>query len=283
MKLQYLSKNLEYKMIIKIFVSGHVDDLYALALLFPEGGYPGLHVVTGLQGRKDGRMDKVTDATDRQTFVTGDACLPLVEAAHGAASWIAREILAPLNGYAALADSNFVPVTPVSAEIQYQGGGRSMVFGEGAPRYSGRLITVDRHPNLAAMRNSRVDLMTIKPLAASAALVIAGPPNWSEYYRILEDIAGDMGVSLDKLTDVNLAKREALNGFKAAANNRPLGRHGASKRNSSLDHSSLMNLIEAREFVRSVVTKWLDVQCGGAMPTDRVDGGPLRFGLDSQE
>ncbi len=25
---------------IKIFVEGHVDDLYALSLLFPEGAYP---------------------------------------------------------------------------------------------------------------------------------------------------------------------------------------------------------------------------------------------------
>jgi hypothetical protein len=44
-----------------------------------------------------------------------------------------------------------------------------------------------------------------------------------------------------------------------------------------------MNLLEARQFVRSVVTKWLDAQVGDIMPTDRVDGGQLRFGLDDRD
>ena len=43
-----------------------------------------------------------------------------------------------------------------------------------------------------------------------------------------------------------------------------------------------MNLLEAREFVRRVVSSWLDVECGDRMPRDRVDGGPLRFGLDDR-
>ena len=42
-----------------------------------------------------------------------------------------------------------------------------------------------------------------------------------------------------------------------------------------------MNRLEAREFVRGVVTRWLDAPCGDVLPTDRVDGGPLRFGLDA--
>lgn len=269
---------------IKLFVDGHVDDLYALSLLFPEGAYSDLHVVTGLKGEKNGPFDRVTDVSDRRTYVTGDGCRPLVEAqGYGAAGWVAREILAPLNGYAVLADSNFIPVIPISAEFRHEHGGGGMTFGERVSEAPQRGITVDRHPNLAAMRNSRVDLMTSKPLAAYAAFVVAGQPNWAEYYRLLEDIAGDSGTTLDKMTDVGLAKRQALNAFKAAANNRAFGRHGVSKRDTTIDPATLMNLLEAREFVRGVVTKWLDAQCGDVMPTDRVDGGPLRFGLDDRD
>lgn len=109
---------------IRIFVDGHIDDLYALSLLFPEGAYFGLSVVTGLKGGKDGPMDRVNDATDRRTYVTGEACLPLAEAqSYGAASWVAREIISPINGYAVLADSNFKPVVPISAEIRHRHGG----------------------------------------------------------------------------------------------------------------------------------------------------------------
>lgn len=158
-----------------------------------------------------------------------------------------------------------------------------MNFGESESNAPKRLITVARHELLACARNSRVELMTSKPLAAYAALVVAAQPNWADYYRLLEDIAEDCATTLDKLTDVRLAERQALNAFKSAANNRAFGRHGASKRNTTMDQSALMNLLEAREFVRSAVTKWLDAQCGDRMPTDRVDGGPLRFGLDVRE
>jgi hypothetical protein len=136
---------------------------------------------------------------------------------------------------------------------------------------------------LTAMRNTRVELMTRKPLAAYAAAVVAGQPNWAEYYRLLEDIAGDVGTTLDKLSEAGLAKRPALKAFASAANNRAFGRHGTSKRSKDVDQSALMNLLEAREFVRGVVTRWLDAQCGDILPTDRVDGGPLRFGLDADE
>ena len=85
------------------------------------------------------------------------------------------------------------------------------------------------------------------------------------------------------MAEAGLAKRQALNGFKMAANNRAFGRHGASKRDTSLSQEALMNLLEAREFVRDVVTAWLDLECGGRLPRDRVDGGPLRFGLDDPD
>lgn len=268
---------------IRIFVDGHVDDLYALSLLFPENAFPRLHVVTGLVGGKDGLHDRVTDVTNRRTYVTGDGCLPLLEAeGYGAAGWVAREILAPLNGYAVLADSNFTPVVPVSAEIRNPHGWRGMTFGQSPSPNPRRAISVDRHPNLSAMRNRRVELMTAKPLAAYAAAVIAGRPNWADYFRLLEDIAGDVGTTIDKLSTTGLAQRPALKAFTSAANNRVFGRHGASKRSKAIDQSQLMNLLEAREFVRGVVTRWLDAQCGDVLPTDRVDGGPLRFGLDDR-
>ena len=267
---------------IKLFVEGHADDLYALHLLFPEGAYDGLHVVTALQGQKDGSLDRVTDSSDRTTYVTGDGCASLLEANnYGAAGWVAREILAPLNGYAVLADSNYKPVWPVSAECSGSNGiSTYMIFGESESKAPRRLISVARHELLASTRNCRVELMTSKPLAAYAALVVAAQPNWADYYRLLEDIAGDCASALDKLYEVGLAERPALKAFKAAANNRAFGRHGASRRNTSVDQSALMTLLEAREFVRSVVTKWFDSHCGDRMPTDRVDGGPLRFGLN---
>jgi hypothetical protein len=50
-----------------------------------------------------------------------------------------------------------------------------------------------------------------------------------------------------------------------------------------LAQDQLMNLLEAREFVRQVVSAWLDLECGNRMPRDRVDGPPLRFGLDERD
>lgn len=96
--LKPLSETEDDAMDIKIFVEGHVDDLYALSLLFPEGAYPGLHVVTGLKGEKHRPFDRVTDASDRKTYVTGEGCLPLLATRrHDEAGWVAREILAPLR------------------------------------------------------------------------------------------------------------------------------------------------------------------------------------------
>lgn len=268
---------------IRIYVEGHVDDLYALALLFPEGAYPGLHVVTNVTGYKDGSLDRAKVADNPETYVTGPACLPLVEArSYGAAGWVAREIIAPLNGYAALADSNFKPVEPVSASFEGDGIHGMMSFGATSSARPTRLITTNRHEKLAALRNSRVHFMVQNPLAAYAAAVIAETPSWTDYYRLLEDIAAHRGTTLDKLDQAGLAKRSALSAFKNAANNRAFGRHGASKRNTDIPQESLMNLLEAREFVRQVVTSWLDEECGDTMPRDRVDGGVLRFGLDDR-
>lgn len=269
---------------IKIYVDGHVDDLYALALLFPDCAFPGLTVVTALKGAKDGSMDRVIDATDTTTYVTGEGCAPLLEATnYGAADWVAKEILAPLNGYAVLADSNFVPVTPICADIKYEHGWMGLSFRTAVSKEPRRIITVDRHPFMRERRNARVELMASMPIAAYASSVIGSTPNWADYYRLLEDIAGERGTTLDKLAEAGLAKRPALNAFKSAANNRVFGRHGASKRDTRIDQSTLMNLLEAREFVRSVVTRWLDQLCGDVMPTDRVDGSELRFGLDDRD
>jgi hypothetical protein len=157
-----------------------------------------------------------------------------------------------------------------------------MSFGSSPSNYPTRLITTNRHAKLAELRNSRVTFMVNSPLGAYAAAVVAGPPSWADYYRLLEDIAGHRGTTLDKLAEAGLADRQGLNGFKNAANNRAFGRHGASKRNLGIPQESLMNLLEAREFVRRVVTSWLDAECGDRMPRDRVDGGPLRFGLDNR-
>lgn len=268
---------------IKIYVEGLVDDLYAISLLFPEGAYPDLYVVTGIKGHKDGLLDRVSNADDPKTYVAGPGCLPLLEAdKYGAASWVAREIIAPLNGYAVLADSNFKPVEPVSATIEGDGIHGTMIFGSARSNRPTRLITTNSHAKITELRNCRVSFMVDNPLAAYAAGVIAGPPSWADYYRLLEDIAGSRGTTIDKLAEAGLAERQALDGFKSAANNRAFGRHGLSKRNTDIPQESLMNLLEAREFVRRAVASWLDAECGGRMPRNRVDGGPLRFGLDER-
>ena len=266
---------------IKIFVEGHPDDLYALSLLFPAGAHPDFEVRTEITGRKDGLLDRVQDASRKLTWVTGDGCLPLAQAPDPeSAGWTARDIIAPLNGYAVLADSNFRPVTPLHAEISDTQGGRAIVFARAERSPQARLITVDRHMLLRELLGSRVDFMIGNRLAASAATVIAGPPSWADYYRLLEDIAGHRGTTLDKLPEARLATRAALDAFKNAANNRVSGRHGASKRSRSVVQHELMNLLEAREFVRQVVSTWMDLECDGRLPRDRVDGGRLRFGLD---
>ncbi|CAN7479283.1 hypothetical protein [Caulobacter sp. LjRoot300] len=268
----------------KLFVDGDVDDLYGLAILFPEGAYPGAHVATSIVGVKDGVFDRVQDAQVRETYVTGDDCLALIEArGMDEASWMAREILAPLNGYATLADSNFKPVVATSLTWKNRTGSGGTIFGPDKRPPKPRLIATNRHPLLSELLPSRVAFMSDNPLAAYAASAIAGTPSWADYYRLLEDIAGYRGTSLDKLAEAGLADRPALNAFKSAANNRAFGRHGTSKRDTSIAQESLMTLLEAREFVRRVVWAWLNLECGGRMPRDRVDGGLLRFGLDPKE
>ncbi|MPZ41759.1 MAG: hypothetical protein GEU95_27720 [Rhizobiales bacterium] len=269
---------------VKIKLDGHVDDLYALSLLFPEGAYPDFHIVTQIRGTKDGLLDRVRNADHRETYLTGDGCSPLIETrGPEEAGWVALEIIAPLNGYAVLSDSNFKPVMPVSATWEGKGFSGVAVFGSTIPNRPTRLITTNRHGLLQQLLPSRIAFMSENPLAAYAAAVIAGPPSWAEYYRLLEDMAGHHGTTLDKLPEAGLANRQALNGFKMAANNRAFGRHGTSKHDASLSQDALMNLLEAREFVRTVVTTWLDLECGGRMPRERVDGGPLRFGLDDPD
>jgi hypothetical protein len=267
--------------IVKINLDGHVDDLYALSLLFPKGAYPNLHIVTQITGAKDGLLDRVQNADSRETYLTGEGCLPLIGTrGSDEAFWVALEIISPLNGYAVLADSNFKPVMPVSATWEGEGISGGAIFGSNVPNRSPRLIATNRHGLLRELLPRRVTFMSENPLAAYAASVIAGPPSWAEYYRLLEDIAGHRGTTLDKLPEAGLANRQALNAFKMAANNRAFGRHGTSKRDTSLSQDTLMNLHESREFVRTVVATWLDLECGGRMPRDRVDQGPLRFGLD---
>ncbi|MGH0328230.1 hypothetical protein [Sinorhizobium meliloti] len=266
---------------VRIQIDGHADDLYALSLLFPEGAWPDLYVVTQIQGAKDRIFDRVTDDAARLTFVAGPGCLPLIETiGYLDCEAIAREIIAPLNGYCALADSNFNPVVPVGASWEDSHSSGAMSFRRSVSEKPKRLIVANRHPKLQELMPSRVSYMRDNPLAAHATAVVAGPPSWSDYYRLLEDIAGHRNTSLDRLAGAGLADPKALNEFRRAANNRVLGRHGASKRDASRAQDELMNLLEAREFLRRVVTKWLDLECGGELPRDRVDGGPLRFGLD---
>lgn len=269
------------KTIVKIVLDGHVDDLYTLSLLFPEGAYPGLHVVTRLVGEKEGLLDRVKNAACRDTYLTGDACLPLISV-NGAREmgWTAHDIIAPLNGFAALTDSNFLPVMPVSVSWMSNGSSGGASFESVASDLPTRAIVSRRHESIEQLMPSRVGFMSSNQLAAYAAAVIAGQPSWADYYRLLEDIAGHRKTTLDKLTKSGLAERRPLDEFKRAANNRIFGRHGASKRDNSVVQEDLMTLTEAREFVRRVVTAWLDLECGGRLPRDRVDGGMLRFGLD---
>jgi hypothetical protein len=264
-------------------LAGRAEDLLTLALLFPEGAFPDFAVWTGIVGAKAGIMDRVVDAADTSTVLTGSVCLGLLKARDPrSAAWIAREILAPLNGYAALADANFTPVSAVSAEIVRGGSTTWMSFDNTAPVRPRGLISAARHPALQERMASRVDLMSRSPLAAYAALVIAGEPSWTDYYRLLEDIAWMKETTIDKLHGTGLTRQRPLKEFTKAANNRAFARHGLSKRDIDLAEEDMMTLLEAREFVRQVVNAWLDEQCGDVMPRDRVDGPPLRFGLDDR-
>ncbi|MDX0018397.1 hypothetical protein GOC03_03270 [Sinorhizobium meliloti] len=211
------------KTTFKIFVRGHVDDLYALSLLFPEGAYPDFYVGTRIQGEKHQQFDRATIADEQETYVSGPGCAPLFDFFGQTTAYerhlVAREIIAPLNGYASLADSNFKPVVPVSASREGRGGSDYMSFGTTGANKPTRLIVTNRHPRLQELMPSRVSLMRREPLVARATAVMAGPPSWSEYYRILEDIAGHRRTTLEKLSDKGLAARKPLEEFKKAANN----------------------------------------------------------------
>lgn len=268
----------------KIYLVGSADDLYMLSLLFPAGAYRDLHIVSSVRGAKDGIFDRVTDASETGTYVTGEGALAVMEGQGiDHTEWIARELLAPLNGYAVLADPNFRGVRPSSVNWTDSGRSSHMVFNSAERVPPSRLIAATWSPLLSELRGTRVDFMVENPLAAYAAAVIGGRPSWADYYRLLEDIAGYAGTTLDKLDRAGLAAGEALQAFKKAANQRAFGRHGTSKRDIAIPQDELMNLLEAREFVRNVVSAWLDAECGGRLPRNRVDGGPLRFGLDDHD
>lgn len=252
--------------------------------MFPPGVLPNLHVVTQITGRKDGPFDRAINVERRETYVTGPSCIPIINTSSPFDGfWIAEEILAPLNGYAVLADSNFKPVTPVAISWKSRDGSGGMTFGSSSPNRPTRLIMTNRHPKLRELLPRRVAYMTENPLAAYAAAVLAAPPSWADYYRLLEDIARRLNTSLARLDQRGVAKRTALGAFRLAANNRAFGRHGDAQRNTNLAQEDMMNLLEAREFVRGVVSSWLDLECGDYMPRDRVDGGSLRFGLDDDD
>lgn len=268
-------------LIVRIALTGFPEDLYTLALLFPEGRLPDLNVHTSIIGRKDGIMHRITDASDTQTVLAGPGCRRLAEIpSFDHARWTALEILSPLNGFATLADSNFVPVEPVSASIEGDGRWGSLDLRPPSPRRRERLIAADRVQAQRDAMPRRVAFMTEDPLAAYAAAVIAGPPSWTDYYRVLEDIAGRCGTRIDRLYETGLASRGQQRAFTSAANNRWLGRHGLSGITYEGDQQELMTLLEAKEFVRRVVAGWLDQISGDRMPSDRVDGPALRFGLD---
>lgn len=275
---------MEPELKIRVYLDGHVDDLYTLSLIFPESRSPDHFVVTEILGIKDRALDRVSDPSNMSTYASGPAWLRILrQPSPEATLWAARAVLAPLNGYAVLADSNYRPVWPVSAAYEVHGAAGEVIFPQPQLKTPRRLITVDRHQGLRDARDARVALMSSDPLAQRASATIGAAPNWADYYRLLEDIAGDLSTALDKLDGIGLARREALKAFKQAANNDPLGRHGASKRSRNIDTKSLMTLLEAREFMRGVVTRWMDQKCGNKMPTDRVDGGALRFGLDDND
>ncbi|MFT8662646.1 hypothetical protein [Zymomonas mobilis] len=272
-------------MYAKIFIEGNIDDLYTLSLLFPEGGYPDLYVVTNLKGRKEGILDRVIDADNNKTYITGPGCELLNNKNFSNDTRIiADKLVLPMNCYGILADSEFKPVKAALVNFRSIETG-SDIFPKSSQIYKPpkRLITANRHPNLASMRNKRVEIFASDNFVARAVSVAGSCPNWSDYYRLIENIASDCGTTLDKLDKTGLASREALNGFKSAANNRIDGRHGDAKRSTIINQSDLMDLREARQFVRCIVSKWVDRRCGdgSVMPTDRVNGDALRFGLDN--
>jgi hypothetical protein len=266
---------------VRIYLTGFPEDLYTLALLFPEGRLSDLSVSTNIVGERDGIMHRVTDASSTETILTGTGCRRLAEIPRfDHARWIALDILSPLNGFATLADSNFVPVELDRATIEGQGRWGSLDLRPPTPRRRERLIAADRVQAQRDAMPQRVAFMTQDPLAAYAAAVIAGQPSWTDYYRVLEDIAGRCGTRIDRLHETGLASRRQQRAFTSAANNRLLGRHGLSGITYDGDQQELMTLLEAKEFVRRVVAGWLDQISGDRMPRDRVDGPALRFGLD---
>lgn len=264
---------------VKIYLKGHVDDLYALSLLFSEGAHCDYFISTSIVGEKAKLMDVVTDAKDKTTYLSGPACNRLFA---GQDMWtqraIAYDILQPVNGYATLCDSNYNPVFPVSAEYKTKGGSGHIVFP--VDHKPSRQISVARHSSLKDLLKSRVDFIESNWTAQNAVNVLGQAPNWAAYYKIMEDIAGEEKISLSRLHRRGFVDEKLMSDFMHAANNQLNGRHGASGRKSKANHLDLMNLLEAREAVRQFVTSWLDYKCGDKLPRDRVDGGGLRFGLE---
>ena len=268
---------------VRIYLSGFPEDLFTLALLFPEGRLEDLYVTSQVQGGRDGIMHRVTDATQTETILRGPGCRRLADVTgFDTARWTALEILAPLNGFATLADSNFVPIDVVRASFEGAERWGSFDLRALTPQRRERLIAADRHQAQRDAMAARVRLMSEDPLAAYAGAVIAGPPSWTDYYRLLEDIAGRFEVRIDRLHQTGLATHGQQRAFTRAANNRLFGRHGESGRSFEGDQRDLMTLLDAKEFVRRVVSAWLDRLCGDYMPRDRVDGPALRFGLDER-
>jgi len=268
---------------VKVWIEGYSADLYGLSLLYCEGVSEDFQVVTEILGEPRYGLHAVTNTAVKRTYVTGLG-VQAVEAAydHRTAKAICDAALRPLNGYAILCDANFVPVKAVAASVQTTNGTREIVFANN--KRQGLITSMGRHENLKLKMQERVEFMRQNEVASRAMRTLGERPGWSPYSRLLEDIAGHTSKTLATLHTIDLMTPEQNNAFTKAANNRreleENPRHGFSKQNNSVDQASLMNLVEARELVRSAVSKWIDREVGNRMPTCMVDHmGELRFGI----
>lgn len=203
---------------IKIWIEGRPADLYGLSLLFASGVSGDYTVVTKVTGEPTNVLHRVTDSKNRRTYVTGEMTdQVLIAMDDPTAEMVCYQLLKPLNAYAVLIDSSFVPVRAVSVDIKTASGYRHFIFGNSGR--ASKITTLGRHSTLQERMPERIKFLKTSHIARESLEILGQRPSWSRYYRLLENVAKDCNTTISKINKTGFMTARQKTEFTKAANN----------------------------------------------------------------
>lgn len=220
---------------------------------------------------------------------------PVIESAIGqvrnwnVAKLLLKPIIARINALASTLDPNFRGVYPVGGLIRIPSGPNvHFSYEETIP--SKTISTLGRHEKQFESLKDRWELADGDDTICLIMDSFLEPPTWNAIAACFENIEYYLGAGRAKLHEHKLMYPEQENEFGNAANNRvdrkSGSRHGKKAQNQKFsieEQAEWMNLKEARELHRQVVSRFLDSLTGHRTAYEPLDSinEILRFGLDT--